>query len=218
LPLFDGKSLEGWVVKCRDEDRDKHYWRVEDGSIIAEVPKDSRHDYIWLMSEGEYDDFELKLMVQTLAEGRGNSGIQVRSRYDDQAHWLDGPQIDINPPGPWRNGFIYDETRGVQQWISPITGPPAMAKPKHAPAGWKWTHAGPSNSWNEVHIICKGTTIKTIINGVEVVDYDGTGHLDDENHQARKVGMRGHILLQIHPGGPLLIRFRDIRLRNLPRG
>lgn len=215
ISLFDGKTIQGWEVKCADRDKDKNYWKVENGSITAEVPAGSRHDYIWLMNVDDYDDFELKVRVQTRAGEKGNSGIQVRSRYDDEARWLDGPQIDINPPGPWRNGFIYDETREVKKWISPITGPPSMAKPEHAPKGWKWSHANKDDLWNDVRIICKGSTIRTIINGVDVVDYDGAGHLDDEAHRAHHVGMKGHILLQIHPGGPMKIRFKDIFLKKL---
>jgi hypothetical protein len=215
ISLFNGRTLEGWEVKCRDRDRDKEYWKVESGSIVAHVPEGSLHNYIWLMTVGEYDDFELKLKIQTRAGDTGNSGIQVRSRYDDRAGWLDGPQIDIHPPGPWRNGFIYDETREVKEWISPITGPPRMAKPEHAPEGWKWRHADGDDLWNDVHIICRGTNIRTIINGVPVVDYDGAGRLDDEVHRVRNVGMKGHIFLQIHPGGSMNIRFRDIHLKKL---
>jgi hypothetical protein len=48
-----------------------------------------------------------------------------------------------------------------------------------------------------------------------VVDYDGTGRLDDKVHQAHNVGMKGHIFLQIHQGGPMNIRFENVRLRRL---
>jgi hypothetical protein len=216
LSLFDGESLAGWQVKCLPKDGDKQYWKASDGAIVAEVPDGSSHNYIWLLTEAEYSDFELTLKVQTYSEGTGNSGIQVRSRYDDDAGWLDGPQVDINPPGPWRNGFIYDETRGAKIWVSPLVGRPAEAKPDHAPDGWTWTHADTEDVWNDVHIVCQGTQIKTIMNGVTVCDYDGTGHLDDENHRSHNVGMKGHIGLQIHPGGTMLIRFKDIQLRRLP--
>lgn len=211
--LFDGKSLNGWMVKCRPQDKDKHYWKVDKGTITAEVPQGSKHHYIWLLTKAEYSDFELRLKVQSYAASTGNSGIQVRSRYDDQAGWLDGPQVDINPPAAWRCGFIYDETREVKQWISPITGPPSEAKPSDAPRGWKWFHADQGDGWNDVHIISKGTRIKTIINGVTVCDYNGTGILDDDNHQRHNVGIKGHIGLQIHPGKNMVIRFRDIKIK-----
>ena len=212
IPLFDGRTLGGWTVKCRSQDRDKHYWQVENGALTAQVPKGSQHQYIWLMNTNTYGDFELKLKVQTYGSDAGNSGIQVRSRYDDAAGWLDGPQVDINPPDPWRCGFLYDETREVQQWLSPLVGPPSMAKPEHAPKGWKWFQA---DQWNDVRITCRGTRIRTVINGLPVVDYEGAGQLDNPVHRARGVGLQGHIFLQIHPGGPLTIRFKDIWLKKL---
>lgn len=214
VSLFDGRTLDGWTVKCKPKDDAKRdYWRVEDGTIAAAVPAGSDHDYIWLVHRDEFADFELKLEVQTTAETKGNSGIQVRSRYDDAAYWMDGPQVDINPPGPWRSGFIYDETRGAQVWLWPDVGSPANAKPEHAPAGWKWSHAP---AWNDIHVVCRGTRIQTAVNGVTVADYDGAGRLDDAAHRERNVGMKGHIALQIHPGGMMHIRFRDLRLRPLP--
>jgi hypothetical protein len=212
--LFNGKTLDGWVVKCRPQDSDKRgYWKVVDRTITAETPPGSKHHYIWLLTEKEYGDFELRLKAQTYSKTTGNSGIQVRSRYDDEAGYLDGPQVDINPPGPWRNGFIYDETRGVQVWLWPNVGKPANAKPEHAPKGWMWFHADSEDVWNDVHICCHGTRIKTIINGVTIADYDGAGRLDDEAHRSHNVGMKGRIGLQIHPGQQLLIRFKDIEVR-----
>ncbi len=214
--LFNGKNLDGWVVKCLTQDNDKRgCWKVVDGTITAETPPGSDHHYIWLLTEKEYGDFELRMKVQTYASSTGNSGIQVRSRYDDEAGWLDGPQVDINPPGPWRCGFIYDETREAKVWLWPDVGRPANAKPEHAPEGWKWFHADDQDVWNDVHIVCKGTRIKTTMNGVTIADCDAAGRLDDEAHRSHNVGMKGHIGLQIHPGKELLIRFKDIEVKEL---
>ena len=50
--LFNGKNLDGWIVKCRPEDRDKiGYWKVVDGTITAETPSGSKHNYIWLLTD-----------------------------------------------------------------------------------------------------------------------------------------------------------------------
>ena len=167
------------------------------------------------MTEKEYGDFELRMKIQTYASSTGNSGIQVRSRYDDEAGWLNGPQVDINPPGPWRSGFIYDETKGVQVWLWPDVGGPANAKPNHAPKDWKWHHSDGLDVWNDVQVVCEGTRIETTINGVTIADYDGAGRLDDEAHRKHNVGLNGHIGLQIHPGKQLRIRFKDIEIRDL---
>ena len=216
ISLFDGKSLNGWFVKCRPEDNDKRdYWRVEDGAITARGVSENRHNYIWLLTDQEYGDFDLRIKVQTFANSSGNSGVQVRSRYDDEAFWLDGPQVDIHSSGPWRCGFIYDETREAKVWLWPDVGRPANAKPEHAPKGWKWRHADDGDAWNDVRIVCRGTHIKTIMNGVTVADYDGAGRLDDEAHKSHNVGLVGHIGLQIHSGKEIHIRFKDIKVRPL---
>jgi hypothetical protein len=167
------------------------------------------------LAEKEYGDFELKLKVQTYATTTGNSGVQVRSRYDDVAGHLDGPQVDIHPPDPWRSGFIYDETRDVRVWLWPDERNTANLTPERAPKGWKWFHSDGKDVWNDVYIVCRGTKIKSVINGVTIADYDGAGRLDDKAHRSHNVGMKGKIGLQIHPGGELLIRFKDIMVRPL---
>ena len=218
ISLFDGKSLDGWFIKCRPEDSGKRgYWRVEDGAITARGTSETNHNYIWLLTDQEYGDFELRMKVQTFSPSTGNSGVQVRSRYDDDAFWLDGPQVDIHPGGPWRCGFIYDETREVKAWLWPDVGGPANAKPEHAPEVWKWNHADDEDVWNEIRIICNATNIKTIVNGVTVADFDGAGRLDDTAHRAHNVGLVGHIGLQIHPGKTVHVRFKDIQIRPLHR-
>jgi hypothetical protein len=217
IALFNGKDLTGWHVACVPADRDKTFWKVEDGVIVCDSMTVGKHDYVWLMSDAEYGDFELKLKVRSWADSPGNSGVQVRSRYDEAARWLDGPQVDLHPPGPWRSGFIYDETRGVQVWLWPNVGKPANAKPEHAPAGWKWQHADQGDGWNDVYIRCEGTRITTRINGVDVADLDGADILDDEKHTARRVGMIGHLALQLHRGDKLRIACKDILIRPIKR-
>ena len=74
--LFDGRSLNGWMVKCRQQDEDKQYWKVDNGAITAEVPQGSNHHYIWLLTEVECGNFELKLRVRSYANSTGNSGVR----------------------------------------------------------------------------------------------------------------------------------------------
>ena len=70
--LFNSRNLDGWIVKCRPADRDKiGYWKVVDGTITAETPPGSNHDYMWLLTEKEYGDFTLRLKVQTHDRGTG---------------------------------------------------------------------------------------------------------------------------------------------------
>jgi hypothetical protein len=206
--LFDGRSLEGWRVKGVAADRGKAYWTVKDGAIVCDSMNDADHHYVWLMTDREYDNFELRLKVRSYPDSPGNTGVQVRSRYDDDAQWLDGPQVDLHPPGGWRSGLIYDETRGAQRWIFPSLKSPAI-QPGQGPVKWAWNRDG----WNDVYIRCEGTRILTRINGHVIAEYDGAGVLDDEAHRRFNVGMKGFIALQLHVGDRLRVAFKDIFIR-----
>jgi len=209
-PLFDGKSLKGWQVAARPADRDQGFWRVQEGAITCDSRGRKDHDYVWLIHEQEFADFELKLKVRGFRDSPGNSGVQVRSRYDWQAFWLDGPQVDVHPPAPWRTGLIYDETRETRRWIFPSL-PDWRIDETHAPKGWKWNYDG----WNDLEIVCRGPNVTTRVNGVPAASLKGQGVLDDEAHLRRNVGLRGHIALQLHTKDELLIQYKDLLVRPL---
>ena len=217
--LFNGSTLEGWHLACLEEDRGKDYWRVTDGAIECHSLGDKDHDYIWLCSNKEYDDFELKLKFQASRENIGNSGVQVRSRYDDsksapRGGWLDGPQVDIHPSDPWRNGLVYDETRGARGWIYPqLEG--AKIGPDQVSNASPFKYANEGDGWNDLHIVCEGTRLQTIVNGVVVCDQDFAGVLDSAAHQEHDVGMSGRIALQIHAKAEVKISFKDIYLKEI---
>lgn len=213
-PLFDGRTLSGWRVEARPADAAREYWKAADGVIVCDSRGRADHDYVWLMTEREFDDFELRLEVRSFRSSPGNSGVQLRSRYDREAQWLDGPQADIHPPAPWRTGLIYDETRGWKRWIHPML-PDWKIGSEHAPARWEWRHADEGSGWNEIRILCAGTRIRTTVNGHVITDRDFAGILDDELHRARRVGLRGHVALQLHTRDDLYIQFRDIAVREL---
>jgi hypothetical protein len=193
-----------------DADREKTFWTVQDGAIVCDSMDSTDHDYVWLMTDREYDDFELRMKVRSFADSPGNSGVQVRSRYDDQAQWLDGPQVDLHPPAGWRSGLIYDETRGHQRWIFPSLES-SRIEPEQGPEQWKWNRDG----WNDVYIRCQGARILTKINDLVIADFDGSGVLDDELHKKHNVGMKGFIALQLHKRDRLRIAFKDIQIRAL---
>ena len=211
--LFNGSDLSGWVVKCKPQDASKRFWSVDSGTILADSLDQSGHDYVWLLSEKEYSDFVLRLKFQAYRTSPGNSGVQVRSRYNDHEGWLDGPQVDIHPPGPWRTGMMWDETRGNQRWIFPNIPDgewvdESMSVPKRV-----FHFHDQGDGWNRLEISARGTQVRAVLNGVLIADLEGKGILDDKIHRDRKVGLVGHIALQIHKGDQLKIRFKDIEIR-----
>ncbi len=209
--LFDGRTLKGWHVEAKPADQGKEFWRAADGAIVCDSLGRKDHDYVWLVSEGEFGDFEFIAEVRGFPESPGNSGVQFRSRYDREKSWLDGPQMDVHPPGPWRSGLIYDETREVRRWISPSLKD-SKIEPAQGPAKWKWNARG----WNRLRIVCRGTRVRTEVNGVVIVGRDFAGLLDDEAHQRHNVGMRGHLALQLHVKDELKIEYRKLKVRLLP--
>lgn len=218
--LFNGTDLTGWQVKCLPADQDKAYWKVVDGTIECNSIGDKDHDYVWLMHDEEFDDFLLSLEFRTSPASPGNSGVQIRSRYDvsedaPRGGWLDGPQVDLHPPGPWRTGLIYDETRGTRAWIHPrLEG--SRIEREQAQIEDPIFYAGDDGpGWNRLEIRAEGTRITTVLNGQMVSDYDGAGLLDDEGHAKYRVGMSGQIALQLHMRDELQIWFRDIRIQDL---
>ena len=215
--LFNGRDLRGWEVRCLEKDRNKDFWKVSNGTLLCDSLGQPDHNYVWLVSETEFGNFELRLEFQAYRESPGNSGIQIRSRYDQSSDtprggWLDGPQIDIHPPAPWRTGLIYDETREESRWISPSLHDWNI-EPSDGPDTWKFKYADEEDGWNDLRIVCDGTRIRTELNGIVMTDFDGKGILNNEAHLRRNVGMKGHLALQLHDGDELKIRFRNIRIR-----
>ena len=216
--LFNGKDLSGWTVTGYPQDIEKNFWTVDNGTIYCNSMEKEHHTYVWLVTNREFRNFELRLKFQAYSESPGNSGIQIRSRFDPTAEdggWMNGPQVDIHPPKPqtWRTGLIYDETDEVRHWIYPCL-PGANMPNEYEPEEYIMKYAEDGDGWNELIIICKGMIIKTIVNGiVRINDWDATGVLDTEDHRKHNVGETGHIALQLHHRDRLKIRFKDIQIK-----
>jgi putative membrane-bound dehydrogenase-like protein len=61
-----------------------------------------------------------------------------------------------------------------------------------------------ADDWNEYVIVAEGSKVKTYLNGKLCVDVDDT-----------KISRRGVFGLQIHAGGPMEVRFKDLKLEVL---
>jgi len=224
-PLFNGENLDGWTVKCIPADEGHTYWRVHDGYIECNSMGDPEHNYVWLLSDRQFSDFHLKMKFQVFRESDGNSGIQFRSSYDtsDSAGsggWLNGPQVDIHGPAPFRTGLIYDETEGIRRWIHPSL-PDWRIEPGQVPGSALATSLvyaeDNPETWNTLELFCEGMDILTRVNGNPVTVFNADGILNDEIHRGRNSGEGGSIGFQLHMNDELKIRFKDIFIKELSR-
>lgn len=207
ISLFNGKDLSGWVNNGQEK------WVVEDGTILGES---TVGHYGYLTTEKNYGDFELRLKFKP--ETDGNSGVFTRSRITGNSPRtgpdIQGEQIEIDPTH--NTGSIYES--GGRGWI-------AMGTPQ-------CEHAIKPREWNVLEITERGRHYVTRLNGVACVDFTDppAGTSDESLHYvtqpngvpAVKPGKHGLnvtegvIGLQLHTGGGVKIRFKDIELRPLP--
>lgn len=199
VSMFNGKDLTGWDGK-------PGWWYVEDGAITSqstpEKPCTKAHYLIW--RGGKPGDFELRLCYKLIG---GNSGIQFRSR--ELADWdTSGYQADMEAGTQW-TGCLFEHQRGGvamrgqkvvidedgRKTITPIGDPAELLK-----------HVKP-NDWNEYRIVARGPEITLEINGVLMAQA-----VDRQKGRAARSGI---IALQMHPGPPMKVQFKNLRIKVL---
>ncbi len=179
VQLFDGKSLEGW-------EGDLELWKVVDGCIVGDSPGIKHNQF--LATRQTFSNFELKLEFR-LKDGKGNTGVQFRSKRVPDSTEVSGYQADI---GEKYWGCLYDESRRNKVLVQAADELEPVLK---------------KEGWNTYTIRAAGDHITLSINGVTSVDY-----VEKDKDIARE----GIIALQVHSGPPLKIEFRNIRIRELP--
>lgn len=201
--LFNGSNLDGW-------DGDQNFWSVEGGAILGRITTANRLTkstcLVW--RNGELDDFELRLSFKL--DG-GNSGVQYRST-DLGGHVVVGYQADIDADGAYTGALFEEGGRGMlaqsgQKTVVGLDHKPSVigsiAERRRLQAKLK------KSGWNEYAIIARGYHLQHFVNGQLFIDV--TDH-DDEQRK-----LSGVLALQLHAGGPMTVRFKDIRLKRLPR-
>jgi hypothetical protein len=119
-------------------------------------------------------------------EANGNSGVFIRSGIEGTK--ISGWQVEVAPPDHHTGGIYESYGRG---WL---------VQPK--PEDEKILNA---TNWNEMKIKVRGDAITTWLNGKKIV------FLKDE-----KIGMgNGFIALQIHDGGGIKVRWKNIMIKEL---
>jgi hypothetical protein len=127
---------------------------------------------------------DFELELQFKQEANGNSGVFFRSTVDGTK--ISGWQVEVAPPGDHTGGIYESYGRG---WL--IQPEPALDA------------ALKMGEWNTMRIRVVGPKVTTWLNGQEMIQ------IEDE-----KIGAgEGAIALQIHDGGGIKVKWRDIKIR-----
>jgi Domain of Unknown Function (DUF1080) len=161
-------------------------WVVDQGTILCES---TANKYGYLSTEKTYKNFVLRLKFK--GEAEGNSGVFIHSRITgmDPEHGpdIEGMQVEVDPGKGKHTGGLYES--GGRGWV-------AMPTPEGE-------NALKPGEWNDLEVSVQGAHIVTNLNGVTVVDYtDPLPKFAD-----------GVIALQIHTGGGVKMRWKDIQVK-----
>lgn len=203
--LFDGQTLEGW-------EGDPQLWRVEDGAIVGQTTDEIKLDRNKFLrwTQGELDDFVLRLQFRISGTDRANSGVQIRSQSDAEGH-MAGYQADIDRSGTYI-GILYSERTGrgilCQRGQQIVHRSKQDRDVQQAAKPEELLKQIDLDDWNEMEITGQGNHLVVKINGAVTADFT-----DEEAEQFKASGQLG---LQLHVGPPMKIEFRKIRLKRLP--
>ncbi len=195
--MFNGRDLTGWEGK-------PGWWRVEDGALTSEstVDKPCTNAHYLMWRGGKPADFELRLDYKLIG---GNSGIQLRSR--ELPDWdTYGYQADMEDGDQW-TGCLFEHKRGGvamrgedvlirpdgTRVVTPLGNPADLLKKVRR------------HDWNRYRIIARGPTITLEVN--DTVMCRAT------DLQADTAAADGVLALQMHPGPPMKVQFRNLRIR-----
>lgn len=136
---------------------------------------------------GTDKDFKnFELTLEFKQEANGNSGVFFHSTIEGTK--ITGWQAEVAPPGSHTGGIYESYGRG---WLIQ----PTEDKDRYLKMG----------KWNTMKVRVKGNVVTTWLNGHEMIT------LTDD-----KIGERnGQIALQIHSGGGIKVRWRNIKVREL---
>ncbi|MBP6796107.1 MAG: DUF1080 domain-containing protein [Saprospiraceae bacterium] len=141
--------------------------------------------YGYLGTNDQFKNFDLKLEFKQ--EANGNSGVFFHSSFEGTI--VSGWQAEVAPAGHSTGGIYESYGRG---WLI-------------KPTDNKDTKYLNSNDWNTMRIKVVGNTVTTWLNGHKMIS------LTDD-----KIGSKtGQIALQIHDGGGIKVRWRNLAVKKL---
>jgi len=110
VPLFDGKSMDGWEVVGKEGS----VWKVEDGALAG-----SGEASMLVCTKGPFNDFRYRAEIKI--SDKGNSGMYFRTTR--KPVFSDGYEAQINSTAKDSilTGSIYNYCHVYKRWVEPDT-------------------------------------------------------------------------------------------------
>ena len=197
VPMFNGKDLTGWEGKPGG-------WWVEDGAITSESTAEKpcvKHHYLYWRG-GKPADFVMRFKYRLVG---GNSGVQFRSEERPEFDtW--GYQADMEAGTEW-TGCLFQHDRGgvVMRGKQAIIAKDGTRQETEFAPSSELQQAVKQDDWNDYEIIAQGSRVVLSINGKRMCEVD--------DRDAKWACKGGIIALQMHPGPPMKVQFKDLRIK-----
>ena len=190
--LAQAPQESGWVSLFNGKDltgwknNGQEKWVAEHGTIYCES---TANKYGYLTTEKTYKDFDLRLKFR--GEAEGNSGVFLHAKITgmnpETGPDIQGMQVEVDPSVGKHTGGLYES--GGREWVAM----PSAESEKALKPG----------QWNELQAKVQGSHIATYLNGVKISDFE----------DPKPTFTEGVIGLQIHTGGGVKMRWKDIYIR-----
>lgn len=201
IPLFDGKSLDGWTPS---KEKPESFSVSESEAVLVVKGGRSHLFYSGKVNGGSFKNFELKLKVKTLPNA--NSGVYFHTKYQDKGWPGQGYECQVNSThkDPKKTGSLY----GV---VNILVLEPGAKEPGGGVHLKRDKAPSTDNEWFDYHITVKGRKITIKVNGETTVEYTEP---DDLGATGRKIG-EGTFAIQAHDPKSE-IHYKDIQVKVLP--
>jgi len=185
VPLFDGKTFEGWDGGLRG-------YSIQDGVLICRWCAGGR-----IHTVREYSDFVLRLDLMLCDGAENGIGLLVPPGWCHHPSY-EGVRIQIADDSSEKHGSRprYHQHGAIYGVIEAAAG-----------------HLQPQGHWNEQEILCRGSRIRVTLNRAVILDVHmdtlGDEHPDEFEHPGLKRRSGTIDLL----GGSDEVKFRNMRIR-----
>lgn len=207
--LFDGNSLDGWRgYDFFDVDSIPEGWQVSDGTLHFDGTNED-DDFVALITEEKFSDFELKLEWKISEEG--DSGVFYRVSRDAVQEFHTGPEFQL--------------TDGRSDYLAQLDSL-VRAGACYEMFAPRTNAANEPGTWNSLRLVVEGSHVEHWLNGTKVLEYElGSSEWEDRIQLSTETGWpdwtqwpmfgtneNGFIGLQDH-GDPAW--FRNIKIQEL---